>query len=158
MHRLKVAEKERDNLSGSKLEAEAFMLKERDIRVAKNTLYQLLEHRSSCDVDRMTSGMDKAMEKLSSERNKLKESETQLSAIQLQYDAIKADYDKVSLELQSASTQYDAFERNDVKLQEDMRHARSQIKKQQAAAAKEAKREADCAAEAVDMKVQVSLD
>jgi len=157
VHRLKVAEKERDHLSGSKLEAEALMEKEKDIRVTKNTLYQLLELRSCCDADRMTAGMDKAMEKLSSERIKLRESETQLSTIQLQFDSIKTDYDKVCLELQSASTQYDAFERNDVKLQEDMRHTRAQIKKQQASVTKEAKREADCATEAMDMKVQVGL-
>jgi structural maintenance of chromosome 4 len=41
VNRLKVAEKERDGLSSSKEEAEAYMEKERDIRRRKNILYQV---------------------------------------------------------------------------------------------------------------------
>ena len=43
VNKVKVAERERDNLQESKDEAEAFMEKEREIRRAKNTLYQLHE-------------------------------------------------------------------------------------------------------------------
>lgn len=44
MNKLKLAERERDNLSGSKTEAETFLEKERSIRVKKNTLFQVFEH------------------------------------------------------------------------------------------------------------------
>ena len=53
--------------------------------------------------------------------------------------------------------QYDAFERNDVKLQEDMKHAKALIKKQQAAIAKEEKKEEECTKEANETKVQVLI-
>lgn len=52
--------------------------------------------------------------------------------------------------------QYDAFERNDVKLQEDMKHAKANIKKQQTAIAKEQKREEECQKEATETKAQMA--
>ncbi|KAJ1435269.1 RecF/RecN/SMC [Ochromonadaceae sp. CCMP2298] len=155
VNRLKIAEKERDNLSGSKLEAEAFMEKEKDIRRRKNELYQVFEHDSNDKATAFSEKLEKANEKLAYEKSKLVDSESRLSVIQGEYERIKADHDAVNAELQKSSTQYDAFERNDVKLQEDMKHAKALIKKQQAAIAKEAKKETDCEKEADDTLVQM---
>ena len=52
--------------------------------------------------------------------------------------------------------EYEAFERKDVKLQEDMKHAKALIKKQQAAIAKEAKKEADTQQETLELQAQVT--
>lgn len=47
VNRLKIAERERDALSGSKAEAEAFLEKEKEIRRKKNVLYQIHEKATS---------------------------------------------------------------------------------------------------------------
>lgn len=89
------------------------------------------------------------------EKDKLKEKEIRLSTIQVDYDKIKAEHDKVNHQLQSSSMQYDAFERNDVKLQEDMKHTKGLIKKQQVIIAKEIKKETECLQEASEVEIQV---
>ena len=48
--RLKVTERERDNLEGAKKEAEAFIQKDRDIRRKQNVLYQKNAHDAACNV------------------------------------------------------------------------------------------------------------
>jgi hypothetical protein len=162
VNRLKIAEKERDNLSGSKLEAEAFIEKEKDIRRKKNLLYQTLESRVNVTIAELQGKQEKAAEKLGTERGKLGDTEKRLAVIQGEYEKVKSEHDKVQAELEKSSMvrfllydcgsfayvrllafrfethqcdvfsqQYDAFERNDVKLQEDMKHAKALIKKQQ---------------------------
>ena len=50
VNRLKVAERERDNLSESKQEAEDFMKTEKNIRTKKNVLYQCWESTAQANV------------------------------------------------------------------------------------------------------------
>jgi structural maintenance of chromosome 4 len=202
VNRLKVAEKERDNLSGSKLEAEAFIEKEKDIRRKKNALFQVMEHAALAQAADVAAKQDKATEKLQGERAKHSDTEKRLAVIQAEYERVKADHDRVAAELEKSTMvrpvacflavphrscsafldrrrsspsrvaglyvdfyvslvscvvqQYDAFERNDVKLQEDMRHAKANIKKQQTAIAKEEKREEECLKEGNETKVQMA--
>jgi structural maintenance of chromosome 4 len=202
VNRLKVAEKERDNLSGSKLEAEAFIEKEKDIRRKKNALFQVMEHAALAQAADVAAKQEKATEKLQGERAKHSDTEKRLAVIQAEYERVKADHDRVAAELEKSTMvrpvacflavphrscsallgrrrsspsrvaglytdfylslvsyvvqQYDAFERNDVKLQEDMRHAKANIKKQQTAIAKEEKREEECLKEGNETKVQMA--
>ena len=104
MNRLKIAEKERDNLSGSKLEAEAFIEKEKDIRRKKNVLYQLLEAAASVHIFAFVAQHEKAAEKLALEKGKLMDSEKRLAVIQAEYEKVKAEHTKVDLELQKSTT------------------------------------------------------
>ena len=104
VNRLKIAEKERDNLSGSKLEAEAFIEKEKDIRRKKNILYQVLEGAANEGAAEFTTKHEKAAEKLAYEKSKLVDSEKRLSVIQAEYEKIKAEHNKVDSELQKCTT------------------------------------------------------
>jgi len=70
VNKLKIAEKERDNLSGSKLEAELFLEKEREIRRKKNVLYQILENIAVINLDENNQRSEKLAEKLANEKNK----------------------------------------------------------------------------------------
>lgn len=144
VNRLKVAEKERDNLSGSKVEAEAYMEKDKVIRRKKNELYQILETQEAINVADLRSRYEQNNEKLAAAKTKLKESERSFVLMEKTYESTKADYNAIDSELQRSQAEFGAFERRDVKLQEDMAHLRSQVKKQQATVAKESKREQDC--------------
>ena len=104
VNRLKIAEKERDNLSGSKLEAEAFIEKEKDIRRKKNILYQIMENGANEGAAEFTAKHERAAEKLSHEKSKLVDSEKRLAVIQAEYEKIKAEHNKVETELQKCTT------------------------------------------------------
>lgn len=103
VNRLKIAEKERDNLSGSKLEAEAFIEKEKDIRRKKNLLYQALESRVNVTIAELQGKQEKAAEKLGAERGKLGDTEKRLAVIQAEYEKVKAEHDRVQAELEKSS-------------------------------------------------------
>ena len=75
VNRLKVAEKDRDNLSDSKAEAEAFMAKERDIRKKKNVLYQVYEKVALDNVEKYTTSRNELVAKLDEEQSKIRKSE-----------------------------------------------------------------------------------
>jgi chromosome segregation ATPase len=103
VNRLKVAEKERDNLSGSKLEAEAFIEKEKDIRRKKNALFQVMEHAALAQAADVTAKQEKATEKLQGERAKHSDTEKRLAVIQAEYERVKADHDRVAAELEKST-------------------------------------------------------
>lgn len=104
VNRLKISEKERDNLSGSKLEAEAFIAKEKDIRREQNMLFQLLESAANASAAELTGKFEKAQEKLLVERSKLGDSEKRLAVISVEYQKIQSEHKKVDQDLQKAST------------------------------------------------------
>lgn len=104
VNRLKISEKERDNLSGSKLEAEAFIAKEKEIRREQNILFQLLEAAASSQSAELTAKFEKVQEKLVTEKSKLGDSEKRLALISAEYEKIKGEHNKVDQELQKSST------------------------------------------------------
>lgn len=104
VNRLKISEKERDNLSGSKLEAEAFIAKEKDIRREQNMLFQLLEQAANNTAAELSGKFDKAQEKLVVEKSKLGDSEKRLAVISAEYEKIKGEHNRVDQELQKSST------------------------------------------------------
>jgi hypothetical protein len=103
VNRLKVSEKERDNLSGSKLEAEQYIEKDKDIRRKKNALYQMLGSSAEHKVVDMTDALDKATNSATEERAKLAEIESGMKSIKKEYDLINNEYNTVSAEQQRFS-------------------------------------------------------
>jgi structural maintenance of chromosome 4 len=103
VNRLKIAEKERDNLSGSKLEAEAFIEKEKEIRRKKNLLYQALESKVNVTIAELQGKQEKAAEKLGLEKGKLGDTEKRLAVIQAEYEKVKHEHDRVQAELEKST-------------------------------------------------------
>jgi len=143
VNRLKVAEKDRDNLSSSKLEAEAFINKEKEIRKRKNILYQVYEKVANDNVVELTTRLGLAETKLAEEQTKICESDSLLKDKEVIYNATSKAYDAVAKEVDEATKEFGAFERRDVKIQEDLKHNKTQFKKFQASIEKDASKEAD---------------
>lgn len=148
VNRLKVAEKERDNLSESKGDAEAFIEKEKEIRRRKNILYQVYESINLTNADDFNQRKQQAQEKLNYEKSKLSSTEAKLSDMEKVYEQTKADYESVENQLQKTTSEFGAFERRDVKINEDMKHCKTQIKKLQTSVEKDIKKAEDCTKEA----------
>jgi len=143
VNRLKVAEKDRDNLSESKQEAEAFINQEKEIRKRKNILYQVYEKVATDNVVELTTRCGIAEAKLIEEQEKMSESDALLKEKEVIYNATSKAYDSVAKEVDEATKEFGAFERRDVKIQEDLKHNKTQFKKFQASIEKDASKEAD---------------
>ena len=84
-----------------------------------------------------------ATEKLQAERNAYSQSQERLVVVEKEVAEKSAEYEKVKSEVASATAEYTAFERRDVKLQEDMAHNTGQLKKLQTISIKEGKKRED---------------
>ena len=102
VNRLKIAERERDNLSGSKTEAEAFVEKEKNVRRKKNALYQVYQHRAVKNASDFTVRFEKASEKLAYERAKIKDSEAKLLDMEKSFNSANKEYQSVESSLSKA--------------------------------------------------------
>ena len=146
--RLKAAEKERDNLSGSKAEAEQFLGKEKEIRRLKNALYQAHEAVAMDNIKDFIDRRDAAKEKLEKERLKQKDSESELVQMEKTYTVTKKEHDQVKKELDSAEANFAAYERKDLELQENIKHTKAQVDKLRQAVSKDQKKEDECVKDA----------
>ncbi|RYG69350.1 hypothetical protein EON64_02940 [archaeon] len=79
-----------------------------------------------------------------------------MQQVEKQYEETKAEHASMETELQKASTQYDSFERKEVKLQEDLKHSRATVKKHQAALAKEEKKVEESADSIASITTQIT--
>ena len=152
VNRLKVAEKDRDNLSGSKAEAESFINTEKEIRRKKNVLYQVYEKLAQDSVTELTGRQRNLESKLAEEQSKINANDALLSQKELSYNATNSLYDKVAKEVDAATKEFGAFERRDVKIQEDMKFMKTQLKKHQANIEKEVAKETSCLQDAESIK------
>jgi len=155
VNKLKIAEKERDNLSDSKIEAELFLEKEREIRRKKNVLYQILESIAVINMDENNKRSEKLSEKLAAEKSKGAAMINKLKEAKEKHEQATKDRTTVYNDMQQCKSEYDAFERRDVKLIEDTKHCKSSITKLQAALTKETKKEAEIVKEAEVLKLQI---
>lgn len=157
VNRLKLAEKERDNLSDSKETAQEYMDKEKEIRRQRNVLYQVYGSVERNNLAALTERKEKLDEMIAKERSKLSENEKKMSEMQACFDETSTAYNAVGAELQKTTEQFAAYERRDVKLQEDMKHCKEQIKKLQTSISKDAKLEEECTKKADQTLSQIEI-
>ncbi len=155
VHRLKVAERERDNLLDAKVEAETYLTKEREIQRKKNALYQLHEQTISKNVSDYEQRHKDLSEKLTHEKTKLHALEQEIVNEKREYEKAKKEHDTVQKELSGFQTKYAACERLDLRITEDLKHASAGIIKQEEIVKKEGKREVEIMEELKKLSDQI---
>lgn len=106
-----------------------------------NQLYQA--YVSTCE-ENVTGGeakKEKYDELFEHEKVRLVEVESRLSVIEKTYEATNAEYNRIHSEVERTSEEFAAFERRDVKLNEDLKHNKAQSKKLQSAVEKDVQKE-----------------
>eukprot|EP01113_Clastostelium_recurvatum_P039386 TRINITY_DN6002_c0_g1_i1.p1 TRINITY_DN6002_c0_g1~~TRINITY_DN6002_c0_g1_i1.p1 ORF type:complete len:1300 (-),score=349.43 TRINITY_DN6002_c0_g1_i1:26-3889(-) len=131
LNRVKVVEKDKENLESAKLEAEESLRKEREAIEARSTLYQKYRRQASAKVESMTAQQTGLEEKLSAEKDKMKESADKLDEMETGIKRTQKELEKVTTEMEAAKTEFSVFERKDVKFREDLKHLKAQHKKQE---------------------------
>jgi chromosome segregation ATPase len=104
VQRLKTAEKERDNLTDSKLEVEVFLQKENEISRKKNILFQHNLLLASEKVEKSSERVREISEKLSSRKQEMKETDDLVTRTSREYEKMKAEYTQCQKELQTFTT------------------------------------------------------
>ena len=148
-------EKERDNLEGAKDEAEAFIEQERKIRRKQNHLFQAHALDTSRVLQETGAKCDAATSELAAEKERLSGTDTELNAMKATYDTTVREYEEVCAEVTRATDEFTAFERRDVKLQEDMKHSKAGIKKMQSVLVKDSNAQAEGASAAEGTRAEV---
>ena len=93
-----------DELTSSKEGAEAFMTREKEIRIRQNVLYQVHESTSLENVKQYADRRNTAKVQLEHERSKMVEGEKMQVDLNIAYEAKKATYDAATNELKDVNS------------------------------------------------------
>lgn len=156
LNRVKALEKEKESLEGAKLEAEALLGKERDIRRKKNILIQINAMEASCDVEESGRKCDELKELLKENRYKIAEKEKEFS----RNDSVLARETKKHEELldalKKAKEEFAYFERKDIQLREERKHHKATMKKLEAKIKAEGAKKKELLAKGSDASENIS--
>lgn len=129
LNRVKAIEAEKENLVGAKLEAEALLAKEREIRKKKNILCQIYGREADAEVEKGVSMRNEFVQQLDEEKLKLSEINEQVAAFEKSIEQDMKEYEKLHKELVKAKEEFSAHERSHINLSEDIKHGKESIKK-----------------------------
>mmetsp|Transcript_1063 Transcript_1063/g.1326 ORF Transcript_1063/g.1326 Transcript_1063/m.1326 type:complete len:1353 (+) Transcript_1063:32-4090(+) len=129
LSRLKVTETERDNLEGAKTEAESAVRKAREVRMKQNILYQRYCSDANNNVKKISEQQNELKTRREYEQNKLKEKEVELLAEEEAANEIIAEHEALRKECDETKLKFTTFERQDIKMREDVKHNKSSLKK-----------------------------
>ncbi|KAF0686286.1 Aste57867_21892 [Aphanomyces stellatus] len=143
LNRVKVVEKEKDNLEGAKAEAQEYLEKERDVYLKTNLMYQYFVHESTSNQKECETKRDAMQGKVEKEMARMAEHRKALQEVQADYDQVHATYDTVKADMEAVEAEFAEFEKRDVQVREQIKFAKKQIKDHDALFAKEEKKQAD---------------
>ena len=129
LNRVKAVEKEKDSLQSAKLEAEALLGKEREIRRKQNILFQIHAAKAQKEIDFFKEKSQKVQEKLEVERQKMAEANERVREIEEALVERRKNYDIIYDELTKTKEEFSAYERRDIKLREDIKYNKAQKQK-----------------------------
>lgn len=141
LNRVKAVEKEKNNLEGSKAEAEKYLQKDQEVQIKRSTLYQLYRHESQQQVDQAEEKKQQFQEKLDYERNKLKTHEEELAEYEKEYDEKYKQYQEVEQQVKTAKKEFTEYERQDIKYREEIKECKNKVKKLESNYEKETSKE-----------------
>jgi structural maintenance of chromosome 4 len=148
LNRVQTAEKEKDSLEAAKSEAEALLNKQGEIRRKKNILYQLNVAQVRRDLDEAHNTSEEIKEQLALEKSKNKATDGRMKEIEGLLSSKQVEYDISHAELVKTKEEFAAFERKDVSLREDIKHAKELKKKFESKVLAETKKEEESSAKA----------
>ncbi|KAG7398895.1 Structural maintenance of chromosomes protein 4 [Phytophthora boehmeriae] len=149
VNRVKLVEKEKAHLEGPRAEALEYLRKEKEVYMKTNILYQLWiqeasKNRALCETKR-----DELQAKYKEELGRMEKNREELQAVEAVFQRVKGEHDEVAKELDETKAVYADFEKQDVKLREELKYAKEQQKELQSAQKKELKKQKN-----IEQKVQ----
>ncbi|XP_077988154.1 structural maintenance of chromosomes protein 4-like [Glandiceps talaboti] len=129
LNRVKVVEKEKDELEGTKNEAVEYLTMENHITKKKNMVYQKHVYKFNKDVAKVSEEKKKAEEDSEGVRKQMDDiKEAIKEKTKEQKKIIKAN-EKLQNEVEEKKNKFTEFEKEDIKTREGLKHAKSKDKK-----------------------------
>ncbi|KAM3567344.1 hypothetical protein VYU27_010508, partial [Nannochloropsis oceanica] len=122
--------------------------KERELRGKRSSLYQLAVLEAKNNIQGLEKKHAALSERLLHEQTKMGKSEAELAAFEEGFARVQAEYGGLAEALGKAKDEFNAFERRDIKLQEDEKFLKTGLKKIKAQVEKEKKKGAEAQATA----------
>jgi structural maintenance of chromosome 4 len=129
LNRVKSVEQEKEALVGAKQEAEALLSKDRQIRSHQNRLYQFYRHEAHLEWHQYQSEHAIASATYQTERDNYTAEQERISQLEELYRTEKSSYEIIHKELITTKNEFQAYERRDIKLREQLKHAKSKRQK-----------------------------
>ncbi|CEG49917.1 structural maintenance of chromosomes protein [Plasmopara halstedii] len=153
VNRVKLVEKEKDHLEGPRTEALEYLRKEKELYMKTNILYQLWIQEATKIREFCESKRDKLKAKYNAEMARMEKNREELQSVETIYQRIKSEHDEVAKQLDEAKNEYAEFEKQDVKLREELKYAKERQKELQTAQKKELEKQ-----KIIEQKVQENKD
>jgi structural maintenance of chromosome 4 len=132
LNRVKLVEKDKDNLEGAKAEAEEFLARERDLNLRRVQLYQIFKYTEDKSCLELTKKAESARTKSAAAQTALVEHEATLAQSEAAYNAGTAEHAKVVNTMKQCKEDFAKIERRDVKNREELKNEKAKEKKAQA--------------------------
>ncbi|CAB9521168.1 Structural maintenance of chromosomes protein 4 (Fragment) [Seminavis robusta] len=129
LNRVKAAEKEKEHLEDAKKEAESLLQKDREIRRKRNVIYQIFLMKETKAMDKAVAEKETVAARLQEEKDKHDETVQRVQELEGALHKQTKVYNKIRDELEITKEEFTAFERRDIKLREEIKHAKEQLKK-----------------------------
>eukprot|EP00965_Chrysotila_dentata_P218242 6190478-Pleurochrysis_carterae.AAC.1 len=137
---LKAVEQQKQQLEGRKAEAESYIRTEAALHEKRSAYYQKNAAQCAHIAAEAEAKAEAVRAQLDEEKHKVKLSTDKLGALEKAYKKSKSEYDKGSRQLEESRKEFQAFEREDIKTREELKHLKSTLKKTNAATDKEQKK------------------
>ncbi|KAG6579734.1 structural maintenance of chromosomes protein [Phytophthora cinnamomi] len=149
VNRVKLVEKEKAHLEGPRAEALEYLRKEKEVYMKTNILYQLWIQEASKNRELCETKRDELQAKYKAELARMEKNREELQSVEVVYQRVKSEHDEVAKQLDEAKAEYADFEKQDVKLREELKYAKERQKELQTAQKKELKKQKN-----IEQKVQ----
>ncbi len=143
LNRVKAVEKEKESLEGAKLEAEALLNKDREIRRKMNLLYQINLMNIKDEQMANKQSHEELTKELEEERVKLQQANARVEEIESGLAEQNTEYEKAYKELVKTKEEFASYDRRDIQLREEIKHEKANKKKLQEKVRQETKKEED---------------
>ncbi|GMF32815.1 unnamed protein product [Phytophthora fragariaefolia] len=149
VNRVKLVEKEKTHLEGPRAEALEYLRKEKEVYMKTNILYQLWIQEASKNRELCEAKRDELQAKYKAELARMEKNREELQSVETVYHRVKGEHDEVAKQLDEAKAEYADFEKQDVKLREELKYAKERQKELHTAQKKELKKQKN-----IEQKVQ----
>lgn len=141
VNRVKLVEKEKAHLEGPRQEAMEYLRKEKEVYAKTNILYQLWIQDAAANRALCETRKTELQTQYDAEIAKIEANRRELESVEAVYQTVKAEHDVVASELDATKAAYADFEKQDVKLREELKFAKEQLKELDASKKKELKKQ-----------------
>ena len=126
---VKIVEKEKDALEGGKTEAEGFLVQENEVTLKRNQLWQCYGNECAENLDEARGKLQEAQVSFDEASSELKAREKEIAAAEQAHAKDREEFQELKKAREDAKKKFTVFERKDVQLRENDKHAKNKNKK-----------------------------